>query len=551
MTDSTGYANDPTGQPASVKSSQLPRYTRVFWRVVLIAGLLMAALWPVLANWYGVWNEKEGYYSHGFLVPLIAGFMLWTIRGRLTRAEVRPSWAGLPLLLAFLPVYVVGLMMGLRAIYGVTFFLCVFGAMLMVFGKKITRIAAVPILFLVTMIPLASSVLDTLTFRAQLVSSTVATKFLQLIFMGSEVTQQGNQICSPDIPGGVLLIATPCSGLRLLISLITFTWFFVYVIRTVWWKKAILLATAFPLTVFINSLRITMIGCVGAWTDSSEAMHTFHDYSGYIGLVVCFMILFGIAKLLKANEFYSDEPVEATEAIRKQWSRPIATGITSVVVVAVLAVGIVACNTVKPLYDLPQGHLNRSAIPQSFGSWVSQDMPIDQTSKDALNKGDLMSRLYVDVGNTGRQVQLFMDGALDMSAFHDPHLCLPGSGSPITEDQFITMSFTKPRPITVKATMLQATSETGSSLFIYFYMLKDKSFARTEEAFAQNRKDKQQDLKTLILSPWNTAAMRRDILSRQYTWYRFSTEAVDEETDRQFLINAIRQFVANSKDFGK
>ena len=550
MSDSKDFTSNLEGQPVPGQTSRLPRYTKVFWRVAFAAAMIMAALWPVLVNWYGTWNEKDGYYSHGFLVPPIAAFMLWTIRGRLTKAEIRPSWLGLALLIAFLPVYVVGLMMGLRAIYGLTFFLCVFGVMLMLFGKQITRIAAVPILFLVTMMPLASSVLDTLTFRGQLISTTVATKFLQLIFSGSDVAQQGNQIVSPGIPGGVLVIATPCSGLRLLISLITFTWFFVYVIKAAPWKKAALVLTSFPLAVFINSLRITMIGCVGFWTESSEAMHRFHDYSGYIGLVVCFVILFGIAKLIKASEFYSEPPVEATEAICKRWSTPVGTGATGVAVAAMLAVGIVASLTAKPLYDLPTGKIGKDTIARSFGSWVGRDIPIDEGSKKILSKGDLLSRVYADVGNTGREVQVFVDAGLDITAFHDPHLCLPGGGLPIAKDQFITLSLKEPKPMTVKATLLQASSDYGSSLFIYFYMLGDESFPRTDDVFARNRSNKQHDLLRLLTSPWSTDEMRRDILSRQFTWYRFSTDIVDDKTDRQFLTKFIQDFVAHTKGFG-
>lgn len=543
--------SDSVNQPTVRNSLQPGDCLKLWWPVILIVVLFVVGQWPVFKNWWGVWNEKEGYYSHGFLVPFIAAFMLWTNRGKLARAEIRPSWIGLILLLIFLPVQAIGLMMGLRALYGVAFFLCVFGAALLVFGRHITRIVSIPILFLVTMIPLASSVLDTLTFRAQLVSSTVATKFLQLIFWGSDITQRGNQICSSEIPGGVLLVGSPCSGLRLLISLITFTWFFTYVIRGAWWKKAILLGMSLPLTIFINSLRVTLIGCVGSWTESADAMHAFHDYSGYIGLVICFVILFGIAKLLKMGDLYAGEPAEFPGMTRKQRRGPIGGGLAGVVVIALLAIGAALSGTVKPLYDLPKGHINKSGIPQSFSNWVGQDLPIDTYSKQVLGKGDLLSRMYTDANATGRQVQVFMDASLDTSAFHDPHLCLPGGGSPITQDRFITISFTKPRPITVRATMIEATSDYGSSLLIYWYMLKDKSFPTTNDAFDMNLRNKQDDLNRLVMSPWQTSKLRRDILSRQFTWYRFSTEIVDKKTDRKFLSGFIRDFVASTKGFGE
>jgi exosortase/archaeosortase family protein len=56
-------------------------------------------------------------------------------------------------------------------------------------------------------------------------------------------------------------------------------------------------ASILPLALFINGLRIALIGVVGnAW--GPEAGAQFHDYSGYITLILCFFILFKGARLL-------------------------------------------------------------------------------------------------------------------------------------------------------------------------------------------------------------------------------------------------------------
>ena len=52
-----------------------------------------------------------------------------------------------------------------------------------------------------------------------------------------------------------------------------------------------------PLTVFVNGFRIALIGVVGN-AYGSQAGHDFHDYSGYITLLVCFFLLFKFARLL-------------------------------------------------------------------------------------------------------------------------------------------------------------------------------------------------------------------------------------------------------------
>lgn len=522
-----------------------------YWPLLLAGAIFITLQWPIIKNWWGIWNENESYYSHGVLVPFIAAFMLWTKRGQLARTDIRPSWLGLLLLLLFVPIYAIGLLMELRVVYGVAFFVCIFGIMLAMLGSRMTRIAFIPTAFLSTMMPVASWVLDAATARFQLVSATVATKFLQLT-SGHDVSQYGNTIYSPSLPGAqTLLVGSPCSGLRLLISLITFSWFFIYVIKGAWWKKAILMGLSFPLSIFINSLRITMIGYVGFWTGSSAAMHTFHDYSGYIGLVICFVILFGVAKLLRTGDLYMGDPVVCDGGeMAKSRQRPVGAGICGILTIAILIGGAVFGNSVKPLYDLPKGHIDRNSIPKSFGGWTCTQLPIDDKTRETLSMGDLLSLMYVNL-DTGRQVQVFMDAAYDTSAFHDPHLCLPGGGSPVTKDQLTTITFDKPKPTTLKASRLVASGDYGNALLMYWYTLGNKYMPRTADVTKVNRANKMDDFRRIVSSPWTLSQLRRDVKLRQFVWYRFSTDSFDENTDEQFLKDFIKEFVANTKGFGK
>lgn len=289
-----------------------------------------------------------------------------------------------------------------------------------------------------------------------------------------------------------------------------------------------------------------MIGSVGFWTESSASMHAFHDYSGYIGLVICFVLLFAIAKLLRTGELNIGESNTSEFSSRK----PYANMATIVAVAVVLVAGIAISSLVQPFYDYPKGHLYRTSIPKSFGNWISQDLPIDKKSKAMLAKGDLLSRQFTEIEGDARQVQVYMTAGLDNTSFHDPHLCLPGGGTPLTDDQFITIKFEKPRPITVKASLLTASGNYDSLTFIYWYMLGDKSFPRTDGVFQDTRMRKVEDFKRLVTHPWAAADIKRDILTRQYTWFRFST-AGTEVSDRKFLISFIKDFVAHNENFGK
>jgi exosortase/archaeosortase family protein len=93
----------------------------------------------------------------------------------------------------------------------------------------------------------------------------------------------------------VLDVGVPCSGLKLIVAVTAFTVFFVLIGGLRWWANLSMFALIVPLCLFVNGLRIALIGVVGDFYGHDAGM-SFHDYSGYITLIVCFVILFKIAR---------------------------------------------------------------------------------------------------------------------------------------------------------------------------------------------------------------------------------------------------------------
>jgi exosortase/archaeosortase family protein len=111
-----------------------------------------------------------------------------------------------------------------------------------------------------------------------------------------------------------LNVGGPCSGFKLLLSLTAFTTFFIMISKLGLAKNILLLLAINPLlALFINGLRIMLIGVVGegsrvnpdaGWVQyllryGEDAGMVFHDYSGYITLLVCFVILHYIVRALE------------------------------------------------------------------------------------------------------------------------------------------------------------------------------------------------------------------------------------------------------------
>ncbi len=506
---------------------------RHIWPMLVVIVVFLFVQRNCMAAWWKVWNMDDSYYSHGPLVPFLAGIMVWTRRYHLRLEEIKPSKWGILLLIIFLPAFAVGSLTGVREFQAIAFMIGLFGCSLLILGMHPTRVLAIPYLFLFTMMPISGFLLDAATGRFQLISTTVATTGLKLCM---DVQQIGNTIVSDSLPEP-LLIGIPCSGLRLLISLITFSWLFVYIFEASWWKKVLLVLLALPLSVFINSLRIALIGLVGVATDSVDWMHKFHDYSGMIGLILCFVILFGFAKILRFGDLFGSR--EKHVYLKPTYKIPL---IEMIYAFIILSVPIILSNHIASLYEYPKGKIELNRVPANMNSWTYTDQKIDESTRKTLDRGDLLSRVYVDNADTQRQVEVFLDVAYDYTAFHDPHLCLPGGGSPITSDQVIHINLPGKQPRTVTATRLEASSDYGSNLLIYWYQAGDKSVPGTRDMATLFRSWRVADFKRMVTKPWEIPQLRTEVFKRNITWFRFSTSMQENGKDDDFLIGFIKKW---------
>src|SRR5262245_39349280 len=96
----------------SILKDEAPTIWAVFWLQVggciaiylaILGGLYGEILWDLILQW---WNDPN--YSHGFLVPLFSGFLVWQRRWALRGLVLQGSWLGLVILLAGIGELVVG-----------------------------------------------------------------------------------------------------------------------------------------------------------------------------------------------------------------------------------------------------------------------------------------------------------------------------------------------------------------------------------------------------------------------------------------------------------
>ena len=93
------------------------------------------------------WTVQEE-YSHGFLIPVVAAWLIWTRRHLLFHSFGTPSWAGALLILLAMFMHVVGLLSAIFIFSQLAFIVVLLGIVLSVGGYSLLRAAFFPIIFL-------------------------------------------------------------------------------------------------------------------------------------------------------------------------------------------------------------------------------------------------------------------------------------------------------------------------------------------------------------------------------------------------------------------
>ncbi|HOK53674.1 MAG TPA: exosortase/archaeosortase family protein [Armatimonadota bacterium] len=509
----------------------------LIYAVALVA--FFVSQWRLLRYYWGIWTEPNGYYSHALLVPVLAGIMIYLNKDRLKSIKCTGCWLGIPVLISAVALHLVGVVTVWDFPCGIAMLLMVSGGIISLFGLKVMAVILAPILFLSLMIPVSPSILDSTTHHYQIVSTTMSVHTLSLF--DDSVVQAGNVINSANLPQP-LIVGGACSGLKLLIALIMTSLFLGYALEGSWWKKAILAGVSFPLSIFINSLRVAILGLAGIWTGSAETVQSFHNYAGYFGLVLCAGVVILLARIMGMRYFRTFQTPSDTSLDESARHRPLASSIAAL---AILLVAASFGTAEQSLYNLPKGQIARQNIPMSFGKWTGEDIPIEEETAKTLAKGDLLKRVYYDTSGSP-EIIVFIDAAIDMSAFHDPVVCIPSNGGRIVEEGLIKIR--SPNQTDIPATVLLVADADGSTgLIVYWYELPNGRYVQSLQAMRRHLVTSRfEHLKQTMLGSVSLQSSKPvDIESSQITWYRFSTDAIDRKIDQQRQMQFISDFLVS------
>ncbi len=253
--------------------------------IVAVVGLLY---WPVFRWLVQSWLS-DPYYSHGFLIPLVSGFFVWTKRRELRGGK--PSGAGVFVITLGAFLYVLGFVWGMRFLSAFSLLIMLSGASFSFLGTRATRAMVFPLCFLIFMIP--PPFMADLAFRLQTISVNSSAWLLEAV--GVSVVSVGPEIHLGDT---VFTIGLPCSGISALVAMLALTAVYVYLLKGPTYRRALLFVIAFPLAILANTLRIASIIMVADYRSVDAAMGFYHDVSSPLFFLIAFLFLVLLGRII-------------------------------------------------------------------------------------------------------------------------------------------------------------------------------------------------------------------------------------------------------------
>ncbi|WP_374090762.1 VPLPA-CTERM-specific exosortase XrtD [Methylomicrobium lacus] len=409
-------------------------YLVSLWIITLVLlGFIFAGC---LSEMVKSWIKKEE-YSHGFFIPVISLYLLWIRRWQLKFVEAfRESMPGLVIVIFGLIVSVLGGLAALKTVEQYAFIITVTGMFTVAFGMKGLHVGAVPVLFLIFMVPFPDFILNNLSAKLQLFSSWLGVEFIRAC--GIMVYLEGNVI---DLGGYKLQVVDACSGLRYLFPLASLSFLCAYLFKGPVWQKSLIFLSSALLTILMNSFRIGVIGILVDHWGVEMAEGFVHDFEGWAVFMLCMALLFLemwlFARLSGKNTALSDLvliPSEWTGGAQQQSPKIIANPSVFVLLLLFSSTA-TASHFIREREDIIPTRKPFLNFPLRIGKWQGRNDYLSQFYLNELKMSDYLIINYTqpDSASAINLYSAYYQSQHTGVSVHSPKGCMPGDGWQINE----------------------------------------------------------------------------------------------------------------------
>ena len=289
-----------TLQTDSRSMAMLATVGLLIWIVFLYrsTALVMVEIW---------WRSET--FTHAFLVPPIALWLIWRKRSSLVGASVRPNLWFLPAVALVGFGWLLGDLVAVNAVTQLALVTMLILCVPAVCGIDWTRKILFPLGFLFFAVPIGEFAMP------KLMDWTADFTVLALRFSGIPVFREGLQFV---IPTGNWSVVEACSGVRYLIASVTVGTLFAYLNYQSTKRRVLFVLVSILVPVFANWVRAYLIVMLGHFSGNKLAAGVDHLIYGWVffGIVIMAMFYIGSrwadAPLNSPNNEMADLPTRSS-----------------------------------------------------------------------------------------------------------------------------------------------------------------------------------------------------------------------------------------------
>jgi exosortase D (VPLPA-CTERM-specific) len=449
----------------------------------------IAFFWVGLMSLGDAWGTAE--YSHGPLIPLLS-FVLFL--KHLKVVEPRPvgereRLVGIGVIILALLIGGIGNISRIPDIITYGLIVWVFGLILITFGYSRGLLFWAAVVHLVFMLPLPAFIYWKLSITLQFISAEIGVWFIQQV--GIPVFLDGNII---DLGAYRLDVAEACSGLRYLFPIMSFSYIFCMLYNGPIWHKAILLISAAPLTMLMNSFRIGVIGILVDAYGIGQAEGFLHFFEGWVIFLSCIAILFGLARVLQFSNGDKRPLFEVLELDFNGLGQQLRRVLTlersrGLLICLLLTAGAALLTHATP--PPSQAKIDRDPLvlfPRTVGDWKSGPPErLDANIERVLGADDYYGSSFHS-NATKAPVNLFIAWyrkQTEGTGIHSPEVCIPAGGWEMSRISPTEVTVTTPAGEKVIVPVNRATIRKGMSRQLVYYWFEGRGRRLTSDYVAK------------------------------------------------------------------
>lgn len=274
--------------------------------MLLAGGLVLLAFAALFWRWFQTqglhsWNSPEN-WGHAFFTPVIALALIWRRRGLVRSIPPAVFWPGVLPFLVGIACYMFAVL-GIKnhMLQGFSVILTLFGVLLLLLGPAMMRVLFLPVSFLVFGVTLSDKIMIELTFELQRIASFGSWVMLSVIgaVSGFRVDLAGNTLEIITGSGEVLPlnVAEACSGMRMVVAFYALAAAAALWDPRPWWQRVTLLLVAGPVAIFMNMVRVAVLGLLTLF-DPDLAAGSAHTLIGTLLLIPSLGVFAGLVWVL-------------------------------------------------------------------------------------------------------------------------------------------------------------------------------------------------------------------------------------------------------------